>query len=82
MASKDFEEKIAAPKDDICCLVIQVRTNVMWETTFWIDGVQTGEPLITTSLDDNTKFIEGIIWGLREVMKLKHVEIRIKYKDT
>jgi hypothetical protein len=52
----------------------------MWETTFWIDGVQTGEPLVTSSLDDNTKFIEGIIWGLREVMKLEHVETRIKYK--
>jgi len=54
---------------------------IMWETTFWIDGVQAGEPLITTSLDDNTKFIEGIVWGLREVMKLEHVETRIKYKD-
>ena len=53
----------------------------MWETTFWIDGVQTGEPFISTTLDDNTKFIEGIIWGLRKVMKLEHVETRIKYED-
>jgi hypothetical protein len=58
------------------------KENGMWETTFWIDGVQTGEPLVTSSLDDNTKFIEGIIWGLRNVMKLEHVETRIKYKDN
>ena len=58
----------------------KIRNNLMWEITFWIDGVQTGEPFISTTLDDNTKFIEGIIWGLRKVMKLEHVETRIKYK--
>ena len=58
----------------------KIRNNLMWEITFWIDGVQTGEPLVTNTLDDDIKFIEGIIWGLREVMKLEHVETRIKYK--
>lgn len=51
----------------------------MWEVTFWVDGVQTGERFITTALDDNIKFIEGIIWGLTYVALKEQVEVRVQY---
>ena len=54
----------------------------MWEVSFWIQKKQTGETFITSSLDsDSTKFIEGIMWGIREVMKVTDIEARVVYKE-
>jgi len=52
----------------------------MWEVTFWVGGERTGESFCCITLDDNLKFLEGILWGLTNVSRCGEAEMRIVYK--
>lgn len=54
----------------------------MWEVTFWASGVRIGEAFCSYTLDDNLKFLEGVLWGLSNVARVGEVEMRVVYKTT